>query len=76
MSACQPWTASRHSPDRRPKRARASSARVLTTFAFDEYVYEALRAGASGFLLKDAPEEQLVSGIRIVADGGSPLLRR
>jgi len=43
---------------------------VLTTFV-DEYVYEALRAGASGFLLKDAPEEQLVSGIRIVADGGS-----
>jgi DNA-binding NarL/FixJ family response regulator len=44
---------------------------VLTTFDLDEYVYEALRAGASGFLLKDAPEEQLVSGIRIVADGGS-----
>ncbi|HJS49978.1 MAG TPA: response regulator transcription factor, partial [Gaiellaceae bacterium] len=34
---------------------------VLTTFDLDEYVYEALRAGASGFLLKDAPEEQLVS---------------
>jgi DNA-binding NarL/FixJ family response regulator len=44
---------------------------VLTTFDLDEYVYEALRAGASGFLLKDAPEEQLASGIRIVADGGS-----
>jgi DNA-binding NarL/FixJ family response regulator len=44
---------------------------VLTTFDLDEYVYEALRAGASGFLLKDAPEEQLVSGIRIVADRGS-----
>jgi DNA-binding NarL/FixJ family response regulator len=44
---------------------------VLTTFDLDDYVYEALRAGASGFLLKDAPEEQLVSGIRIVADGGS-----
>jgi DNA-binding NarL/FixJ family response regulator len=44
---------------------------VLTTFDVDDYVYEALRAGASGFLLKDAPEEQLVSGIRIVADGGS-----
>jgi DNA-binding NarL/FixJ family response regulator len=44
---------------------------VLTTFDLDEYVYEALRAGASGFLLKDAPEEQLVTGIRIVADGGS-----
>jgi DNA-binding NarL/FixJ family response regulator len=44
---------------------------VLTTFDLDEYVYEALRAGASGFLLKDAPEEQLVSGIRIVAVGAS-----
>jgi DNA-binding NarL/FixJ family response regulator len=44
---------------------------VLTTFDLDEYVFEALRAGASGFLLKDAPEEQLVSGIRIVASGAS-----
>ena len=44
---------------------------VLTTFDLDEYVYGALRAGASGFLLKDAPEEQLVSGIRIVASGAS-----
>src|SRR5439155_21003639 len=44
---------------------------VLTTFDLDDYVYEALRAGASGFLLKDAPEDQLVAGIRIVADGGS-----
>jgi DNA-binding NarL/FixJ family response regulator len=44
---------------------------VLTTFDLDEYVYEALRAGASGFLLKDAPEDRLVAGIRIVADGGS-----
>jgi len=44
---------------------------VLTTFSDDEYVYEALRAGASGFLLKDAPEDQLIAGIRIVAQGGS-----
>ena len=44
---------------------------VLTTFDLDAYVYEALRAGASGFLLKDAPEEQLVIGIRVVAEGGS-----
>ena len=44
---------------------------VLTTFDLDEYVFEALRAGASGFLLKDAPEEQLVSGIRIIAGGAS-----
>src|SRR5262249_59410248 len=40
---------------------------VLTTFDLDEYVYEALRAGASGFLLKDAPEEQLLAAIRVVA---------
>jgi DNA-binding NarL/FixJ family response regulator len=44
---------------------------VLTTFDLDEYVYEALCAGASGFLLKDAPEQQLTAGIRIVAEGGS-----
>jgi DNA-binding NarL/FixJ family response regulator len=44
---------------------------VLTTFDLDEYVYEALKAGASGFLLKDAPEDQLIAGIKIVADGGS-----
>jgi DNA-binding NarL/FixJ family response regulator len=44
---------------------------VLTTFNLDEYVYEALRAGASCFLLKDAPEEQLVSAIRLAADGGA-----
>ena len=44
---------------------------VLTTFDLDEYVYAALRAGASGFLLKDAPEEQLITAIRVVADGGS-----
>jgi DNA-binding NarL/FixJ family response regulator len=42
---------------------------VLTTFDVDEYVYEALRSGASGFLLKDAPAEQLVTAIRVVADG-------
>ncbi|WP_432154663.1 response regulator [Streptomyces tricolor] len=42
---------------------------VLTTFDLDEYVYEALRAGASGFLLKDARPEELLSAIRVVADG-------
>ena len=44
---------------------------VLTTFDLDENVYDALRAGASGFLLKDAPEERLTTAIRVVADGGS-----
>ena len=42
---------------------------VLTTFDLDEYVYDALRAGASGFLLKDAPREQLVTAVRTVARG-------
>lgn len=42
---------------------------VLTTFDLDDYIYEALRAGASGFLLKDTPPEQLVDAIRIVAAG-------
>jgi DNA-binding NarL/FixJ family response regulator len=46
---------------------------VLTTFDLDEYVYEALRAGASGFLLKDTPTDQLLTAIRIVADGGALL---
>lgn len=42
---------------------------MLTTFELDEYVYDALRAGASGFLLKDVPADQLVDGIRLVASG-------
>ena len=46
---------------------------MLTTFDMDEYVYEALRAGASGFLLKDVPPEQLVEGIRAVASGDALL---
>lgn len=46
---------------------------VLTTFDIDEYVYGALRAGASGFLLKDAPADDLVAAIRVVA-GGDALL--
>ncbi len=44
---------------------------VLTTFDLDEVVYDALCAGASGFLLKDAPEERLLTAIRVVAEGGS-----
>ena len=46
---------------------------ILTTFDLDEYVYDALRAGASGFLLKDAPEHQLVAGIRTVGHGDALL---
>ena len=46
---------------------------MLTTFDLDEYVYDALRAGASGFLLKDVPADQLVAGIRLVAQGDALL---
>jgi len=46
---------------------------VLTTFGLDRYVYDALRAGASGFMLKDAPPEDIVGAVRIVA-GGEGLL--
>ncbi|WP_328537583.1 response regulator transcription factor [Streptomyces sp. NBC_00344] len=47
----------------------AAKVLVLTTFDLDEYVYEALRAGASGFLLKDASARQLADGVRVVASG-------
>jgi DNA-binding NarL/FixJ family response regulator len=46
---------------------------ILTTFDLDEYVYEALRAGASGFLLKDTPPEDLVEAIRTIATGDALL---
>jgi DNA-binding NarL/FixJ family response regulator len=46
---------------------------ILTTFDPDEYVYKALRAGASGFVLKDMPPQELVSAVRTVADGGALL---
>ena len=46
---------------------------VLTTFDLDEYVYEALRLGASGFLLKDATADQLVTAVRVAADGNAML---
>lgn len=51
----------------------AAAILVLTTFDLDEYVYQALRDGARGFLLKDAPREQLVHAVRVVA-GGEALL--
>jgi DNA-binding NarL/FixJ family response regulator len=46
---------------------------ILTTFDLDEYVYDALRAGASGFLLKDTPADQLVAGVRMTASGDALL---
>ncbi len=46
---------------------------MLTTFDFDDYVYEALRSGASGFLLKDAPRHDLVAAIRVAAAGNALL---
>jgi DNA-binding NarL/FixJ family response regulator len=48
---------------------RAPRILMLTTFDLDEYVYDALRAGASGFLLKDAPADELVHAVRVVAAG-------
>ncbi len=55
--------------------ASASQARVLilTTFDLDDYVYAALRAGASGFMLKDAPAEQLINAVRVIAAGDALL---
>jgi DNA-binding NarL/FixJ family response regulator len=46
---------------------------VLTTFGLDTYVYEALQAGASGFMLKDAPPEEIVAAVRLVANGDALL---
>jgi DNA-binding NarL/FixJ family response regulator len=51
--------------------ASASRVLILTTFDADEYVYEALRMGASGFLLKDAPPDQLIGAVRSIASGNA-----
>ena len=59
-----------HHGDRRGAPTRVL---ILTTFDLDEYVYEALRAGASGFLLKDTPPADLLAGIRVVAAGDALL---
>ena len=55
------------------ERLSATKVLILTTFDLDEYVFEALRAGASGFLLKDTPPEDLLAAVRVVA-GGDALL--
>jgi DNA-binding NarL/FixJ family response regulator len=54
-------------PDSRPR------VLILTTFDLDEYVYEALRSGASGFMLKDNPADQLITAIRVVSEGDALL---
>jgi DNA-binding NarL/FixJ family response regulator len=55
------------------ERGRATRVLILTTFGRNEYVYEALHAGASGFLLKDAPPEELLAAIDVVARGDALL---
>src|SRR3954468_19033201 len=66
VSADGAGAAGSEDPDPALDRPRAL---MLTTFELDEYVYESLRAGASGFLLKDVPADQLVAGIRVIAEG-------
>jgi len=53
-----------------PRKETAPKVLILTTFDLDEYALDAVRAGASGFLLKDAPPEELLGAIRTVFDGG------
>jgi DNA-binding NarL/FixJ family response regulator len=53
--------------------SRPARVLILTTFDLDDYVYSALRAGASGFMLKDAPAEQLVNAVRVIASGDALL---
>ncbi len=61
-------------------RGRGPRVLILTTFDLDEYVFDALKAGASGFLLKDSPPDQLVAAVRVVAAGDAllapPITRR
>lgn len=61
-------------------RANAPRVLILTTFDLDEYVYDALRAGASGFLLKRSSRDELINAVRVIADGDAllapPVTRR
>ena len=59
-----------------PDAARPTRVVILTTYDLDEYVFDALSAGASGFLLKDVPPEELIYGVRIVARGDALLAPR
>ena len=70
LEATRRITAARLVDDGAP---RAPRVLVLTTFEIDEYVYEAVRAGASGFLLKRTPPEDLLAGIRTIAAGDALL---
>ncbi len=67
IEATRRIVAAREAPQARPRVV------ILTTFDLDEYVFEALRAGASGFLLKNAPADDLVAAIRVVAAGDALL---
>jgi DNA-binding NarL/FixJ family response regulator len=53
--------------------AKGARVPILTTFDLDEYVFDALKAGASGFLLKDAPPDQLIAAIQVVSNGDALL---
>lgn len=66
-------TATRQLCEQRPLDETCPKVIILTTFDLDDYVYDALRAGASGFLLKDTPPEDLVDAIRVVAAGDALL---
>ena len=65
---------------RRLVAANAPRVLILTTFDLDEYVYDALRAGASGFLLKRSSRDELINAVRVIADGDAllapPVTRR
>src|SRR5215468_5213555 len=72
MSGCPAWTGYRR-PPRSPAPTRPARSLILTTFDLDEYVFAGLKAGASGFLLKDAPPAELLTAIRTVAGGEAVL---